>query len=362
MDSPAIRILGLMSGTSLDGLDLCLSRFWVSGGRLQYAIEEATTLSYPDTLKDRMKCCHLLSTAEFLLLHNEYGRFCGDACNVFLAGKVAPSAIASHGHTVFHQPERRFTFQLGAGASIMAQTGIDTVCDFRSADVAFGGQGAPLVPIGDKLLFQDYDYCLNIGGFANISSLEKSASSAFDICPANFVLNVLAERLGIPFDDDGRIARSADVDAGMLESLNSLPYYTLKSPKSLGREWVEQVIFPMIHDSALSTEQLIATYTEHIAVQIAANVTSVGKRPRMIATGGGAHNSYLIERIAAHADIDICTVTDEIIDFKEALIFALLGYLYLTGQNNCLPEVTGASEACIGGALYKAPAGALRTL
>ncbi len=355
MQTPSVRILGLMSGTSLDGLDLCLCSFSSSGGKLSYTIEASETVTYPDSLAERLKYCHLDSAEHFLLLHNEFGRYCGDVCKAFLVGKPQPAAIASHGHTVFHQPDRMFTFQIGSGASIMAQSGLDTICDFRTSDVAFGGQGAPLVPIGDMLLFGDYDYCLNIGGFANISSIHNNQSLAYDICAANFVLNELCGRLGLPYDDGGMIARNSKCNSDLLFALNKLDFYALPAPKSLGREWAELKIFPVLTDSGLKSEDLIATYTEHIAVQVARCITKDRTVPKMLVTGGGAHNHFLLERIVAHSGVQICTVTEQIVNFKEALIFALLGYLFLQGQNNCLSEITGASVPCIGGALYKAP-------
>ncbi len=350
-----MRILGLMSGTSLDGLDLCLCNFWSKNNELKYSIEATTTIEYPLDLLEKLKNCHKFSAEQLLILHNEYGRYCGNIINDFLKDKNRPDIIASHGHTIFHQPENMFTFQIGSGASIMAECGIDTICDFRTSDVAFKGQGAPLVPIGDKLLFGNFDYCLNIGGFANISSKHGSQSIAFDICPANFVLNELTMQLGKPYDEDGQIARHSSVDIELLNTLNRLEYYHLAPPKSLGREWAEKEIFPLLNNAGLSNEMLIATYTEHIAVQISANISKSDTDVRMIATGGGAHNSFLLERISAHSNIEICKISDQIIDFKEALIFALLGYLYMNSQNNCLSEITGASISCIGGALYKAP-------
>lgn len=355
MQTQTTRILGLMSGTSLDGLDLCLCSFFSSNGKLNFKIEATETVAYPESLVSQLRQCHHYSAEQFLMLNNEYGRYCGDICKNFLSEKPKPTAIASHGHTVFHQPDKMFTYQIGSGASIMAQSGIDTICDFRTSDVAFGGQGAPLVPIGDKLLFSDYDYCLNIGGFANISNSQKDKSVAYDICAANFILNELAGRLGLPYDEGGCIARNTLCDQELLGSLNQLEFYSLAAPKSLGREWAEKVIFPMLNDSGLRTDVLIATYTEHIAIQIARCIRFSNAKPKLIVTGGGAHNHYLIERIALHTDVQICTVTEQIINFKEALIFALLGYLYLVGQNNCLSEITGASVSCIGGTMYKAP-------
>ncbi|MBR4802931.1 MAG: anhydro-N-acetylmuramic acid kinase, partial [Bacteroidales bacterium] len=260
----------------------------------------------------------------------------------------------------------RFTGQIGSGAGIAAVSGVDTVCDFRTTDVALGGQGAPLVPIGDRNLFGDYDYCLNLGGFSNISSEGvkdgRAVRVAHDISPVNYVLNHYTRQIGLEYDRDGEIARSGNICRSLLNSLNNLPFYAKEGPKSLGREWVENEVIPLIEDaraedgSPLTMADKLATFTEHAAYQISLNVKQLSAdKAKVLTTGGGAFNKYLLERMRFNAPQASFFVPDEItVKFKEALIFAFLGALYLADMPNCMSSVTGASYDCIGGALYKA--------
>ena len=259
-------------------------------------------------------------------------------------------AVASHGHTIFHQPHLRLTTQIGDGDAIAAETGLTVVCKFRNLDVALGGQGAPLVPIGDRLLFGQYDACLNLGGIANISyETSDGRREAYDICPCNMALNYLARRKGKSYDADGMMAREGKVSQPLLDKLNALDYYHLGLPKSLGKEWFVANMLPLIETEALSVNDLLSTIVEHIAHQVAEAVKG-HKVGTMLATGGGAKNKYLIARMQAHLpDCQIVVPADEIIDYKEAIIFALLGYLRLCGKNNCLSSVTGAKHDNCGG-------------
>lgn len=338
--------LGIMSGTSLDGVDLAMCRFTEKKGQWQYEILDSKTICYPNEWEQKLRKTHKLEAVDFLLLHNEYGRYIGSLVNNFLNGKLIPDIISSHGHTIFHQPDKEFTFQLGSGASIAATTQITTISDFRTLDVALGGQGAPLVPIGDKLLFGDYDYCLNLGGFANISFEDNNNRIAFDICPVNLVLNNLASQKNRPFDKDGDIGASGKIDQSLLDSLNSLSYYKQKWPKSLGREWVEKYINPLLADSGISIEDQTATFYEHIAYQISKVVGSKGK---ILCTGGGTKNIYLVSKLREKTVCQIVVPNENLIDFKEALIFAFLGVLSFMGRVNCLSSVTGAKMDNIGG-------------
>jgi len=350
LEKSRLNFLGCMSGTSLDGLDLCLCSFFEEGGAVEYKVYGVKTIGYPKELERKLKDAHELGVAEFLRFSNEYGRFIGNECKIFMRNFEMPYTIASHGHTVFHQPFNQFTFQIGAGASIAVASGADTLCDFRSIDVALDGQGAPLVPIGDKLLFGEYDYCLNIGGFANCTN--NATGTAFDICASNFVLNALTRLLKKPYDKGGEIAKSANVDQDLLGLLNNLPYYGEVAPKSLGREWVENELWKLIDRANLSIEDKIATYTEHIAIQIA---KLLGNPSRVIVTGGGALNDYLISRLTHYSSSEIIVPDETIVNFKEALIFAFLGYLYVMDKENCLSMSTGAFCSSVGGCLYKAP-------
>ena len=345
-----IDVVGLMSGTSLDGLDLCCVHFDYDG-KWRYRIITAESVDYPDSLRQALATAQDMTALAYARLHSDYGLYLGGQVRDFIARNgLKVDLVASHGQTIFHQPGVRFTAQIGSGAGIAAVSGIDTVCDFRTTDVALGGQGAPLVPIGDAVLFGDYDYCLNMGGFSNISFADGERRLAYDISPVNYVLNHYASLRGLAYDRDGALARSGKVCAELLARLNALDFYTQSGPKSLGREWVEEVVYPLIDSYSLSVEDVLATFVEHVAVQIGRNV----RGGRVLVTGGGARNVYLLERMRAVAPQADYVVPDPLtIDFKEALIFALLGALYVAGRPNCLATVTGAAHDNIGGCLYK---------
>jgi len=348
-----MRVIGLMSGTSLDGLDLAYVDFDDTDPS-RYRLIRAETVSYSPEWTRRLREAFRMNGEQLQLLHTEYGTFLGEQINAFLKRHrlPQPDIIASHGQTVFHRPEKKMTFQLGSGAHIAATTGIDTVCDFRIQDVALGGQGAPLVPAGDKLLFGNYTYCLNIGGFANISfDNAKGERIAFDIAPANIVLDYFARQTGKPYDENGRLAASGNFHRELFERLNVLPYYSLPVPKSLGWEFVEENILPLIATFHLPVKDILRTYTEHIAYQTGKNV----KEGTMLVTGGGAFNTFLMDRIKHYSPAEIVIPEKEIVMFKEALIFALLGYLKMKNRVNVLRSVTGAKKDHIAGILYPAP-------
>lgn len=345
-----IDVVGLMSGTSLDGLDLCCVHFDYDGS-WSYRIVKAESVDYPAWLREQLATAQSMSALDYARLHSDYGLFLGGQVRDFIARNgLKVDLVASHGQTVFHQPSVRFTAQIGSGAGIAATCGVDTVCDFRTTDVALGGQGAPLVPIGDAVLFGDYDYCLNLGGFSNISFAEGARRLAYDISPVNYVLNHFAGKLGLAYDRDGATARGGRVCSSLLAALNALPFYTQAGPKSLGREWVEETVYPLIASYDLSVADVLATFVEHVAVQVGRNV----RGGRVLVTGGGARNLYLVERMRSVAPQAQFIVPDPLtIDFKEALIFALLGALYVADLPNCLSSVTGAVRDNIGGCLYK---------
>lgn len=340
-----------MSGTSLDGLDIALCEFENSGNSYQYSIVKALTINYNDEWKGKLTNVKNASAEQYFKLNADYGRFIAENINEFLKEvETVPHCISSHGHTVFHQPKLGFSTQIGCGATIASVTGITTVCDFRSLDVANGGQGAPLVPIGDKLLFEKHTACLNIGGIANVSFDDKNGNRiAYDICEANMLLNYLAEKLDLSFDKGGDIARSGKVNSELLNKLNGLSYYSQTGAKSIGREWFENTVLPLIEKSGIETKDLLATSTEHIA-QIIAN--DLGDKKNVLVTGGGAFNSFLLERIKAKTNCEIIILDAETINFKEALIFAFLGYLRINEKINTLSSVTGAKSDSVGGAVY----------
>ncbi|GHT15902.1 anhydro-N-acetylmuramic acid kinase [Bacteroidia bacterium] len=339
-----------MSGTSLDGLDLCLSQFEQKEGRWHYQILASETVPYNEHWRQALASAHWLQTIDFIDLHKRYGTFLGEQAAQFLVRHHATSHyIASHGHTIFHQPQRGITFQLGDGNTLAAAAHCSTLFDFRSLSVALGGQGAPLVPMGDALLFGDYDVCLNLGGFANVSfGNEQQQRIAFDVCPCNIVLNHLCQQLGAEYDQDGHWASQGTVDTSLLQQLNQLDFYAQKGSKSLGREWVENTVLNIINNCPSTIYDKLCTFCEHIAIQ----VSICAAHKRVLATGGGAHNTYLMQRIAHYCAAPLCKPSRELIDFKEALIFAFLGALYLNDKCNCMASATGGKD-CIGGVLVK---------
>ncbi|MCX6248385.1 MAG: anhydro-N-acetylmuramic acid kinase [Bacteroidetes bacterium] len=348
------RATGLMSGTSLDGVDIAFCTFEKTETEWSYRIEKAETIPYPDTWKNRLSGLENQDALTFAKADSEYGHYLGKITDRFLRKHdLKPFFIASHGHTIFHQPGSGFTSQIGKGPAIAAETGYPVVCDFRSTDVAFGGQGAPLVPAGDRFLFGEYTYCLNLGGFANISFEKSGQRIAFDICPANIVLNYLVASLEKEYDDGGKSARRGKLHKPLLEALDSLIFYQTPPPKSLGKEWVLAEVHPLLNQFAIPVEDKLRTYTEHIAGQVVrvAGKTDTGS---LLITGGGAFNTFLIEKIRENARLTVILPDPLTINFKEALIFAFLGVLRWRGEVNCLKSVTGARIDTIGGAIYQA--------
>ena len=348
-------MLGIMSGTSLDGLDLCCCTFEHSQGIWTFRVEAAETVPYTDEWRGKLSDAYSYSGPELMRLHADYGKYIGTAARDFLSRhQLKPEAICSHGHTIFHNPAAGYTFQIGSGAVIAATSGTDTICDLRSTDVALGGQGAPLVPVGDRLLFGGHKFCLNLGGIANISFDSGPNRVAFDICPVNMALNFLASRKGLSYDDGGELASAGRLIPELYDKLAALPFYTQPAPKSLGREWFESAFLPLINTTLFSAEDLLHTVVKHIASCISRSVP-VSPGTTMLVTGGGAHNTFLMECIADHLEptgVHAVVPDEEIVSFKEAIIFAFLGALRLTGQPNSLSSVTGASRNAVSGALY----------
>ena len=343
-------IIGLMSGTSLDGLDIAYCEFIDSR---HFELIAAETYPYSAKWHDRLADLHLATAEEYAIADVELGRYFGTLVNRFMddhPGQV--DCIASHGHTIFHQPERSMTAQIGDGNAIHAVTGIPVVYDFRRLDVALGGQGAPLVPIGDKLLFSSYDCCLNLGGIANLSYETNNSRVAFDISPCNMALNYLASRMGIAYDKDGEAARNGEVVMPMLSMLETLEYYQIPAPKTLGKEWFEENFLPVLKlYENRPVADLMRTVTEHIALRITAEIKKSGKAvSKVLTTGGGANNRFLTELMSkALPEVEFDCSNPKIVDYKEAIIFALLAYLRLNGMTNTLASVTGASRDSSGG-------------
>ncbi|MFN4365190.1 anhydro-N-acetylmuramic acid kinase [Chryseobacterium hispalense] len=332
--------IGLMSGTSLDGLDICFVKFEKKHS-WSFEIIKAETISYSEMLHNQLKAAIFLSAEQLLELHSVYGFFLGQSVKHFIEKHQLKNIdlIASHGHTVYHQPQKKFTLQIGDGRAIKLVTGIPVVYDFRSQDVLMGGNGAPLVPIGDELLFSEYNACLNLGGFSNISLKSEGKRIAFDIAPVNIILNKMAQDLGKDFDENGTLARSGKINENVLSSLNSLRFYHQEHPKSLGIEWCHENIFPLLKN--INTLDALATITEHAAHQIA-EVVNKNQLKNILFSGGGTYNQYLIEKIRTKTYAEIIIPDKEIIDYKEALIFALMGVLRINNSINVLSSATGS--------------------
>jgi anhydro-N-acetylmuramic acid kinase len=340
-----------MSGTSLDGIDVAAIKLKFEEQKWNYTITFAKTYAYSDIWKEKLGDAIGYSSEQIQQLNIAYTSYLAEVIQLFISEYSINNldAICSHGHTIFHQPNKGITLQIGNLPSLAKLLKTTVVCDFRTQDVALGGQGAPLVPIGDKLLFSAYDYCLNLGGFANISFHRNNGRVAFDICPVNIVLNKLTQTIKLPYDDKGEIAKRGRVNNQLLIQLNKLPYYHFPPPKSLGLEWVQETVFKILNNTSCSLEDLLCTFTHHIANQIS---VVLEEHSKVLITGGGAFNTYLIETLAKLKQLDICLPDTILINYKEALIFGLLGVLKLRGEVNCLAGVTGAKQDHSSGVIY----------
>lgn len=343
MQNRTYNVVGVMSGTSLDGVDLAHIHFTVESGKWHFRILESITVAYAGNWINRLKKAVDFSDAELVLLNEEYTELLAGIISGFIQEYNIEDldAVCSHGHTILHQPQNGFTLQIGNLPKIAKLIHQKVVCDFRVQDVKLGGQGAPLVPIGDRILFSEFDYCLNLGGFSNVSFEEREDRIAFDISPVNTVLNFYADKLGLKYDDKGAISRTGIISQALLQELNGLDFYRKSYPKSLGFEFVKETVLPMMEKYSIPVEDKLRTFTEHIAFQIALALPQ--KTGTLLATGGGAYNDFLIERMQAHLpDMKIEIPDSKTIEFKEALIFALLGVLKLRNETNVLSSVTGA--------------------
>ncbi|CAA7386269.1 anhydro-N-acetylmuramic acid kinase [Chryseobacterium fistulae] len=337
-----IHAIGLMSGTSLDGLDICLAKFQRKD-QWSFQIIKAETIPYPKEWENKLNNAIYANTEQLLELNSEYGFYLGKLVTNFIHQYDVKdiSLISSHGHTIFHQPHNKFTLQIGDGRAIKIATNLPTIYDFRTQDVLMGGNGAPLVPIGDELLFSEYDACLNLGGFSNISLKVNNERIAFDIVPVNIVLNKLAQKFNKDFDKNGDLAKEGKINNELLHTLNSLDFYNKSHPKSLGAEWCHKNIFPLFN--GFTTLDILATFTEHIAQQIS-NVINQYTLKNILFTGGGTYNQYLIEKIKEKTTGKIVIPESQIIDYKEALIFAFMGILRFNQEINVLASATGSTR------------------
>ncbi|WP_366184992.1 anhydro-N-acetylmuramic acid kinase [Flavobacterium ovatum] len=347
------HVLGIMSGTSLDGVDLAEIQFTIKNNQWHFEILNSETISYNGSWLSMLKNAVTFSHDQLQELNKDYTLLLSSIINDFIKKHTIENldAVCSHGHTILHQPQDGFTLQIGNLPEIAKLLNQTVVCDFRVQDVELGGQGAPLVPIGDGILFASYDYCMNLGGFSNVSFAENGKRIAFDISPVNTILNFYANKLGLDYDDKGAIARTGEVNSDLLEELNALGFYKLKHPKSLGFEFVKEIVLPIMETYDISIKNKLATFIEHVAIQTSLALPT--KKGTLFVTGGGAYNAFLVERIQNHLPkMQIIIPESEILEYKEALIFALLGVLKLRNEVNVLSSVTGASKDHSSGIVY----------
>ncbi|PWH83474.1 anhydro-N-acetylmuramic acid kinase [Algibacter marinivivus] len=352
MSKSKYSVIGVMSGTSLDGIDLVYANFYydeVWGFEIVYA----ETIKYDAKWFNILKRLVSFSFEELKNIDANYTEYLANVIKGFINKNQIKhiDAVCSHGHTALHQPENKLTYQIGNRPLLAKILNEKVVCDFRVQDVEHGGQGAPLVPIGDELLFSEYDFCLNLGGFANISMHLNNERIAYDICPVNIVMNHYVNKLGFDYDDRGGIASTGTINENLLNQLNKLDFYKENYPKSLGLEWVNRNVFPIINNFQLETKTVLRTFLEHIAYQIASEIKKIEKATVLI-TGGGVYNTFLIERIKHLSNTEIIIPSNNIVEFKEALIFGFLGVLKIRNEVNCLKSVTGASKDHSSGRIY----------
>ncbi len=346
------KVIGLMSGTSLDGVDICAVDFYLKNKKWSFKIIKSDTFKYPTLFLELLNHSTQLKSENLLKLDVDLGKYYGQLIDDFInKHQLNIDFIGSHGHTVFHQPENGFTLQIGSGQEIANIIHLPVYCDFRSKDVSLGGQGAPLVPIGDELLFNMYDACFNFGGFSNVSFQQNNQRIAFDVCPFNMPLNILANQLNLPYDKNGDIAKSGELDIDLLEQLNQLNYYKKPAPKSLGSEWFVSEFYPLIEQSPISIKDKLHTVSVHIAQQLTSLINSLDPNT-ILFTGGGTYNTFIIDLIKQHCTKEIAIPSKEIIDYKEALIFGFLAVLKHNHQINVLKSVTGASKDSCSGVLF----------
>lgn len=353
MEKNSYTVVGVMSGTSLDGIDLALLHFHFDGEKWTFDIGVAETIAYNNQWIEKLKNGVNCTNDQLTTLNQDYTQLLGNIIRSFIEKHQLKNidAVCSHGHTILHQPQNGFTLQIGNLPEITAICNQKVVCDFRVQDVQLGGQGAPLVPIGDRLLFSEFDYCLNLGGFSNISFEQDGKRIAFDISPVNTVLNFYANQLGFDYDDRGKIAQSGKLHSALLDALNALDFYQKPFPKSLGFEYVKEVVLPLIESYSIPKEDKMRTFVEHVAIQIA-NTLPINKGTLLV-TGGGAYNDFMIERMRHYMPELVITIPEpKVLEFKEALIFGLLGVLKLRGEINVLSSVTGAKTDHSSGVIY----------
>ena len=347
------KIIGIMSGTSLDGVDIAHCTF-KKNKNWTYKIDKAKTVEYPSRMKKKLKSCFELSGYKLIKLDHDLGEFIGLEINKFIKhNDLNPEIISSHGHTVFHNPKEKIGLQIGNANKILSIVKIPVINNFRELDIILGGQGAPLVPIGEKLLFKGYDYFINLGGIINITKIDSSSVEAYDVVASNLVLNNISNKLNFEFDNKGNIARKGKLISTLFDELNSLKFYKKNHPKSIGIEWINKKIFPIIYKSNHKLEDVMATFSNHIAYQLIKNID--GKKNKILVTGGGVYNDFLVEKIKVYdKNKNLWIIPDnKLIKYKEALIFAFMGLLKKLNKQNILNNVTGSNIKISAGNISK---------
>lgn len=353
MEKTGYRLIGVMSGTSLDGIDLVFTEIDFKE-KINYSIIAAETYPYSKKWREKLSGAIDLNPEELNKLDDEYTQYLSEVILKFIGENQIDllDAVCSHGHTVKHRPKKGITFQIGNRPRLAELIDIPVVCDFRVQDVEFGGQGAPLVPIGDRLLFDDFNYCINLGGFANISTEKEDERIAYDICPVNTVLNYFCRKMDMEYDENGNLAREGKLHKGLLDALNNLNYYKKEPPKSLGIEWVNSEVIPLLENSKIGIPDILNTFIVHVSLKITEALDN-SPNSKVLLTGGGTYNDFLIKNLQKNSKCEFVIPGNELIDFKEALIFALLGVLKLRGEINVLHSVTGARIDHSSGRIYE---------
>ncbi len=349
-------LLGIMTGSSKDGMDLSLCGF--SGlDNLHWEVIQHWSIPYNNQVLELVELNPSDSLTSVLTKQVGFTKWIANAVNK-LETKVKIDAIALHGHTVTHLPDQGFTFQMGSGASLYALTGIPVIADFRQQDIALGGEGTPMAPLADLVLFRDYDLFLNLGGIANVSCRKNDEITGYDIAPCNQVFDFFAKQLGSSYDKDGSWAAEGVLDQDLYNMLGGDPYFSQSAPKSLDNSYIKESFIPKMVNTKITPKDALHTFAHFLAKRIAHELSDAKTiKTKVLATGGGIRNTFfknLLDNQLAKLQMELVLPSDDIVEFKESILMALLAYYRLNNHENLLAKVTGASRDSIGGALYGA--------
>jgi len=356
MKAPYLRICGVMSGSSLDGLDLAICKFESNDGiEISWEIEKSATIPIPNKIKSILRKCYTSSSAFIYDAEQQFSEYCRDAIKSFLDDGQVVDYIGFHGHTIFHEPQKGYTVQIGNPHCLAQSLNIDVVADFRRKDIALGGQGAPLAPIVEKYLFPSLDAFLNLGGIVNLSEISNGNILAYDLTACNQALNHLAFQKGYEYDDQGKIAAAGSIDTNLLKQLNQLEYLTQEAPKSLSNTWVQEQFIPILDRSDISIEDKMSTTVDHITSEIFRALGDNSSPIKMMISGGGVHNIFMVNELKGKIEkkkVTIIKPNNQIAEFKEALLMGLMAFLRVNEIPNCISSVTGASRDSCTGTIY----------